>query len=303
MKKIILIILVVFISKSAFATINVFIKTNDCIVFASDSRVTKVDSTDALTDEVLTDSYQKIIKLSNTIMLQMEGQTLYHLPNNKNVYFNGLIDEFRKFINLNENEDIFIEEFTPKFLDFINNYKLQGVNFGNLKILIAGLDSLTNFRLFEWSVKTEIYPVEIYSDTVGIDAGGYSFVVNNILSGLNEKVIQAYCGIAKDQLKRDFMTYYPEMTDSVADKIVINTLNKLKGVLQIRPKELSLDGVNVEKAIQICYYFAKVTTIVDDLYNGEYFLEKKPIPTTGGNISIGVLKKSGFEWVTDPCMK
>ena len=77
MRKLIILLLLVLVYNQSKATIDVSIVLPEAIVFCSDSRIIKDSTT-----EIFTDTYEKIVVVTDLIMAQMQGLSR---PGNKNL--------------------------------------------------------------------------------------------------------------------------------------------------------------------------------------------------------------------------
>jgi 20S proteasome alpha/beta subunit len=162
---------ILFLGNSSFATIDVIVKTPECIVFASDSRTT------ASSTAISSDTYEKIVKVTDYIMVQMGGKAY---PGNKNI--KTTIQDFKWEYNIKDTSKIYIDSLTKLFRDYCENKKSLSVKFGDLNIKIAGPDNNGNMQSYEYlpTLDTIFYRKDFY----GVMWSGTKNVIQRLIRGI-----------------------------------------------------------------------------------------------------------------------
>ena len=120
---------------SGTGTVDIVIKTPECVVFASDSRSTHPNTA------IASDTYEKIVKVSRFVMAQTAG---FAMPGNKNL--RTTLQEFKWRYGITDSSTLDIETLVERFVEYCNSNKSAGVNYKDFLISFAGPDTSGNIH-------------------------------------------------------------------------------------------------------------------------------------------------------------
>ena len=270
------------------ATIDVMVKTSECVVFASDSRITDLSKR-----QIATDTYEKIVKVCNTVMVQMQGQASI-----RGRTFKAFVNDFRYHYSIRDTTEITVQSLNTKLADYCRNLREKGVQFGNLLISIAGIDSVGTVRLYGIRPQKDTAVTERYSNSYG----DFCFGLTNVVAYLTQ-------GYSKSEISKEKVVEIvrQELTDicqtgPTLDLAFTRISSRVDSLLETMGPVIDFGDFSTKDAIQYAYSLVKITTLIDRLSYGAYGGIKKQFPTTGGDILVAVMTQGGFAWIKAPTL-
>ena len=276
------------------ATIDIMVKTSECIVFASDSRISLFGEEVS----VASDTYEKIVTACNNVVLQMQGKAHF-----EGKTFKSFLNEFCIKHNIEPEDNINISVFISKLLTYFKSFNKDSTYFGNLIVHIAGVDSLGQVRLFGirpqqdtmWYEK-ENYNTYYYGEKSIVSYISKGRKSNEISSSKISSIMNKI--LRNDSLKRINDSLYLPL--DVIDTIIYKVNVRIESMLDSAGTYINVALFSTKDAIDYAYYLCKVTTLFDRLSYGTFGTKKRGFPSTGGDILVCVLTQHGYRWVKAP---
>ncbi len=269
------------------ATIDVMVKTSECIVFASDSRISDINES-----LITSDTYEKIVPVCKTIMSQMQGTALINGRT-----FRAFINDLKYHYNIDMQSIIYVDSFNTILLDYCNLLKSMNVKFGTLLISIAGVDSSGTLKLYGIRPAKDSILYERFPNAYTTGYFGMNRVASYLTRGFSPTELSkdTIIRIVREELQLD------SITDTIEMQPKIKRLeNRLDSLFLFAGPNVNEMRFSIQDAVEYAYYLVKITTLIDRLSYGSYGNSKNTLPTTGGDILVGLLTQEGFSWIELP---
>ncbi len=271
-KTIIMLVLVLITCPRILGTIDVVINTPECVVFASDSRTTRS------TTAIASDTYEKIVKVTNYVMAQTAGTAF---PGNKN--FKTTIQDFRWDYGLSDTSSIPIDSVVKLFVEYCETQKSLGVDYSGFLVAFAGPDSTGDIQYCEYRPPRG---TPVYAGVYLVRRQGSRNAIDRLLYGIDQDM--------EKQINKLVRQFVP---DSLQDtiKTELDTLfSKYRVATNVRLWSL-------QDAIDYAYLLVNSTILIDRMAGGEYVSGQQSVnPRTGGRILLCVVTRDGVEWILPP---
>jgi 20S proteasome alpha/beta subunit len=260
------------LATSANATIDIIVKTPECIVFASDGRSTYDNGA------IASDTYEKIVMVTKYVMVQTAGVAT---PGNKNL--KTTIQDFRWRYQLSDSSSLPLDSVLTFFKRYCKKNREAGVDYSGFFLYFAGADSQGNIQLHTYMPTADSSKFVKGYDILGV---GNLHYYKRLLSGVD------------DDLKADIRKLLHTIS---ADTLRNNQrLDSLSEIYQI-VNPMGLASWSLQDAIDYAYTIVKTTLICDRMSLGKHRKDINPTnPVTGGEISLCVVTRDGVRWIIAP---
>lgn len=311
--------------ESAVATIDITVKTPECVVFASDSRTTRTSTA------VATDTYEKIAKVTKYVMVQTAGTAF---PGNKNL--TTTIQDFRWKYGLPQNSELDIDSVIFLFRAFIRDQKAQDVNYSGLHLGFAGPNSEGHLQYYEYLPHSDTIICHDGYTSYAVYARGVTNVFSRVFKGIDRELGEEFgdsldvIHAPDDSLRKpyDSLTTLIQLPD---DSLTANDRWKRDSLLDVLSDSLATFDIrrncatdakdlfrrvtgkyntvgpaqvrqwSKRDAIDYAYMLVHTTILVDRVHGGRFRKGSTDVnPKTGGRILMCMVTRDGVEWIIGP---
>jgi len=273
MKKVVIFIALLVAWGKCHATIDIAIKTPEGVVFASDSRVTG-DNT-----EIISDTYEKIVKVSRFVMVQAVGSAS---PGNKNL--KTTIQDFRWKFHFSDTASICIDSIINMFVRYCEKERKGGTDYTGFTINFAGPDSAGSVQYFQYLPGIQSPPRQGGYDVYWV---GIPNTSDRLIKGIDAEMRQRIDSLFKGNVSGAKGDSARAKLDEIIDQY---------GIVRTQRFDWSL-----QDAIDYAYMLVYTTILVDRMSLGKYRDDEKKVnPLTGGRIIECAVTRDGAQWILPP---